>query len=208
MATYLRVMNIFSNSAEPFADATTNTVYFKVGPGFVNPTGEVSEQKIADDVHAKFAAHAMFGAGANTLETRVYSMEDAKPRPILATKKAAVTKPGAGVREVALCLSFKGAGTSARKRGRLYSGPFQNIALGARPTATDRSALLTMATDLANIGAGDVDWCVYSPTTYLVTQDFNQAFAPVKEAWVDDAWDTQRSRGLKAGTRTRLTLDE
>lgn len=208
MATYLRAMAIFSNTLEPFADACTNSLYFKVGPGFTNPTGGVNEQAIADDLWAAFSGNNSFGNGHNQLEVRIYSLEDATPRPIRAFKKAAITRPAAGAREVALCLSFKGEGTSPRAKGRIYAGPFESSALVARPSSTVRNALIAAATAFAGIGGPDIDWCVFSPTTYTATQSYGDAFKPVQAAWVDDAWDTQRSRGLAPSARTNLALSE
>jgi hypothetical protein len=50
---------------------------------------------------------------------------------------------------------------------------------------------------IAALGTG-YDWCVYSPTS-------NMLF-PISQIWVDDAWDTQRRRGVKATTRTTYNV--
>jgi len=108
--------------------------------------------------------------------------------------------------EVAMCLSFQGvklAGSpQARRRGRVYIGPLAvgTLDTNGRPTSTSR-------TTLANAGgtfkgavtaiASDVAWAVWSPS--------NQAAVPVADGWVDDAFDTQRRRGVVRTTRNTFT---
>jgi hypothetical protein len=52
---------------------------------------------------------------------------------------------------------------------------------------------LNYADALSALGGIDVDWVVHSPTHDTNTK--------VKEAWVDDEWDTQRRRGQRATKR-------
>jgi hypothetical protein len=111
-----------------------------------------------------------------------------------------------GPREVALCLSFRGAENVPRQRGRIFCGPVN--AQTERPADAIRTICLSLATGLANIGGTNVDWCVFSRASVGPTGGLADAFHPVKQAWVDDEWDTQRSRGLRATTRSTLTLDE
>lgn len=104
--------------------------------------------------------------------------------------------------EVALCLSFQGVRTAgnpqARRRGRIYLGPLDTgVNSSGRPSTTDITTILDAAEafydDVALITTAGV-WAVWSPTD-------GQA-VPLTEAWVDDAFDTQRSRGLGRTTRT------
>jgi hypothetical protein len=77
-----------------------------------------------------------------------------------------------------------------------------------RPTGAIRTALLELATRLGDVGGGDIDWCVYSPTQFAISGSLGPSFEPVKHVWVDDAWDTQRSRGLEPTMRSAGTLNE
>lgn len=115
--------------------------------------------------------------------------------------------------EVAVCLSFTGAssalhtGTAVplarRRRGRIYTGPFIEGVL-ANPGTGDLYpeidpgyvATLTFAAHrLANSAAAlDLVWCIYSRTARQITA--------VLGGWVDNEFDTQRRRQVKADTRT------
>lgn len=113
--------------------------------------------------------------------------------------------------EVALCLSYRAAlesGTNpARRRGRIFIGPLgenavQTISDGrTRPPAELQNALIYGAQELQlgirNIGA-NFDWGVYSPT--------DNAFNVIAHAWVDDAFDTMRSRGPAPSGRLELSF--
>lgn len=105
-------------------------------------------------------------------------------------------------REVAICLSFYATRNIPRQRGRIY------LALAgssyacdtARPPAARMQQALDLATDFSGIGGLDVDWQVWSPTA--------QQGGNVTDAWVDDEWDTIRSRGLRPSGRVFASVDE
>lgn len=101
-------------------------------------------------------------------------------------------------------MSYEGEKVSgqkqARRRNRVYLGPFRGAVLGldGRPTPT-------LVTNVKNAGAGlkaasdasvNWEWVVYSNTD-------KQIMAP-KHLWVDDAWDTQRRRGLSPSRREEV----
>jgi len=131
--------------------------------------------------------------------------------------------------EVAVCLSLEGlvfgvpeeSGSirpAARRRGRLYLGPLFGGATVAVPeSVTNRPRVSDVFQDAildayevlcAYINSttgpqGNVDSLrsvVYSPTTA-------QAW-PVYNAWVDDAFDTIRSRGEKSVLRTTRVISQ
>jgi len=102
-----------------------------------------------------------------------------------------------GPHEVALCLSFREAIVSgrnrARGRGRVYLGPWKKSDLDMRPgtlcgVVTAAAAALLTATD------SNLSWDVYSRA-----DDESKA---IVAGWCDNEWDTQRSRGLTADTRS------
>jgi hypothetical protein len=104
-------------------------------------------------------------------------------------------------REVALCLSFYSDRNLPRQRGRLYApaGLFTS-AVGLRPTVAMRDKLAVLAVDFQALGGPDVDWVVYSRA--------DDVARPVTNWWIDDEWDTVRSRGLRATTRLMGTTSE
>jgi len=108
--------------------------------------------------------------------------------------------------EVAVCLSFQAprvAGEAqARRRGRVYLGPVNEDAnVAGRPGASMRTSILAAAVDLQQAMRDDSNalaWCVWS------TADAQSVV--LTEAWMDDAWDTQRSRGLETTSRISVNL--
>nr|CRY95156.1 hypothetical protein [uncultured prokaryote] len=145
---------------------------------------------------------------------RVYNWEDAKPRvPVLDTNlgvtAASVLNTYNMPGEVALCVSFAGepeSGTiAARRRGRIYLGPFNfgastgELTNSSRPAtnlvsaAVGASAALEMATPIGSV------WAVHSRK--------DNDFVQIQNGWVDNAWDTQRRRGVQATTKNRWTAE-
>lgn len=137
--------------------------------------------------------------------------------------------------EVALCLSYRGAITSGvnrrRNSGRIYTGPLSaSFSLDStgdmRPTTAARTLLITAATNFLHSiddtsATGTVEWCVFSRSNALglavgeagpdeePTYDaagLLVGFRPVTFSWVDDAFDTQRRRGLQPTTRTSFGI--
>lgn len=126
--------------------------------------------------------------------------------------------------EVASCLSFRAnyAGLNevvslpptgpegdehprARVRGRIFVGPLNAGASDTGTLVIPRPSDLFRA-DLVKSGAqhllvdasqGNWSWSVWSRA--------NDELRSVGEGWVDDAWDTQRRRGVDATTRTTFT---
>ncbi len=113
--------------------------------------------------------------------------------------------------EVALCLSqrsFFVLFPFKNQRGRQYIGPLNKLAVQSsqvdgdcRPTSTIigdlTKAAVTLAQDVAD-STHIESWCIYSGK-------LNVLF-PAQEAFVDNAFDTQRRRGAAATLRTVRTL--
>lgn len=107
--------------------------------------------------------------------------------------------------EVALCTSFASVvppgGRPGRHRGRIYMGPFVsgfNTADG-RPSdiLVERLVAATnqLALDLIDAGVALSVW-----------SRVDKATRPVVRGWVDNAWDTQRRRGVAATGRVTWAL--
>lgn len=104
--------------------------------------------------------------------------------------------------ENAICLSFQGARSAglpqARRRGRLYLGPWGSAAnTTGRPASalmtSIANAALTLKATAASIATSG-GWAVWSVR--------DQAPVLVDDGWIDNAWDTQRRRGLVYTSRT------
>jgi len=104
--------------------------------------------------------------------------------------------------EVALVLSLRTTLNTARGRGRIYLGPFNQAsdqtgpAMDSQPSAAVRNDIAASAARLANQAvAGGCSWQVLSRAGGFITE--------VTHGYVDDAWDTQRRRGRAPTTRTQ-----
>jgi len=194
----IRVQVITRKATAVARDHVVNTVFFD--DFNIDPTAGTNWQAIANDVRDVFKSRG--GMPENYgVETKVYNMADAEPRPVKAVGAYVAGSNAAGAsgpREVALCLSYFSERNLPRFRGRLYIGPWQSM--GERPGAGNQQALKTLAQGLGNIGGPGVDWQLYSPT--------RTAFSKVTAGWVDDEWDTVRSRGLRAEGRLTYTTNE
>lgn len=160
---------------------------------------------------------------------KLYDMADATPRvPIEeATFNLGLVPNGDPLPgEVALCLSFQGAKVSgqpqARRRGRVYIGRLdKDSAAGGRPTGLLRTTLALCGDQLATQSdlAATWSWIVLSPAFDGMIEDvdgtmvphptreaYGETFAVVTNGWVDDAFDTQRRRGLAASARTLFSI--
>jgi hypothetical protein len=106
--------------------------------------------------------------------------------------------------ELAVCLSYSAAFPISvdpkRRRGRIYVGPMGVSALETS-TSTDAMVKDTVQNVIKGAALGfaalavtaGYDWAVYSPT--------DGAAYSITNVYVDNAWDIQRRRGLKATTR-------
>jgi len=111
--------------------------------------------------------------------------------------------------ELAICLSFHAdqtgfaeeTGTTrprARRRGRVYLGPFMVNAISRESneefvaSSSVRAAIAAAATRLRD--DANTIWAVWSRA--------NASSSPVTGGFVDNAWDVQRRRGVRATART------
>lgn len=176
-------------------DDIVNTLYFRDNGPTTDP------QNLADDLAALYATYRGHPSTIVGVEVRFYDMAHAKPREVQAfASDAMVSSLAGGPREVALCLSYYSGRNLKRRRGRVYIGPWSTVELTERPGISTRGGLSSLATGLANLGGIDVDWMVHSVV--------DNAYLPISHSWVDNEWDTIRSRGLKANLRDTATHDE
>lgn len=142
---------------------------------------------------------------------KFYNLDDPKPRHPFDTKPmgiAAAAWTGSLPLEVALCGSYQAGPmpgqAQARRRGRIFFGPFNPGAL-ASPDATTGFPLPSPAL-IGRISAGlqqlssvlnplaSVTWSVHSRVA--------NGWYGVENGWVDNDFDTQRRRGPRATART------
>jgi len=214
---YARVQVSLNRDTNLPADAAVNVWHFRT-PGTV----AASDEDLRDLIEAFYVdVQGLLASGlVGTAGVKIYDLEDAPPRaPVfegsLSFTPASTQLPG----EVAMVMSFQGpvvSGTpQARRRGRLFLGPLsQDTFSGAtgdlRPGSTARLTIATAAESLiADSAAPGLIWSAFSPTTAgpepWSSGELDNAFVTVTDGWIDDAFDTIRSRGVAPSTRTLFT---
>lgn len=187
-------------------DLTTNTLWWE--------TGGVDSETEADEVVARIrAAYAVIGPRLASLVSRatdiarIEGWDWGQPSPRVPIWSVNLPLPNRASNhvdlpsEVAVVCSFRTAyvpGVNrARSWGRVFLGPVC-IPTGNAATNVD-TALQTLVRQFGetlmtpiDVGA-DVMWVQRSETSGQI--------GPVLTGWVDNAWDTQRRRGLSATSR-------
>jgi hypothetical protein len=154
-----------------------------------------SVENAADDVRDLYVANnLMFVNTIDSVEVKVY--EPGVGGPVYTTPSVAFGGNGEAPGEVAMCLSYYAddqANTNKRRRGRIYLGPMSLVA-SDRPSAAKIAEVLAFGESLAQIGlATGVTWKMYSKA--------NNSYHKIERIAVDNAWDTQRRRGLSPTVR-------
>jgi hypothetical protein len=192
----------------PFApdlpeNVVVNTLYFNdTFPAVTLDPAGTDWTQLANDVATLWQNNVTGSGTLRPIRVKVYDAKGTPPNDPLVD----ITKNPTGTlvtptipTEIAMCLSFKG-GQRPWQRGRIYlpcfimGGMNTGGVLGSRPTQAQMDQCLLLADGLAGIGGLNIDWSVFSrklSTQYKVTT-----------AWADDAWDTQRRRGLAPTRRT------
>lgn len=207
-----RYLNTFHfNSPDPLVDADLDNLaghlvdfYTDIPVGGGGSIGGLLSEQVA-------------GSGHTVTFYNVTSLPAGLPIRTPDTWSFAVAPSTNGIpEECALCLSFAAAPVAgnnsgpgphlpARRRGRVYIGPL-NTAVpasgtgGVRPAAGLQADMLLSAEQFLHDGplADGWIWAVFSPTDLA-----NRA---VERAWVDDAFDTQRRRGVAPSGRLSVSF--
>lgn len=189
MALYRIQMSMFTAGALQ-RDWCTNTLY--LNSTAVPPAADPDLDALLDDVMDAYDNVSILAL--RHYDIRAYDMADAEPREVKSHRTRDGSDSAPGPREVALCLSYFADRNVKSKRGRIYLGPFvASVTAHERPPSGAPDELLDLASDLWNVGGVDIDWSIYSPK--------NNDHTRINHVWVDDEWDTIRSRGLRATTR-------
>lgn len=190
------------------ADATSITFHFaatKADPAGANIKDALMSFWTGANTTRKISDYLSEAVDQGNTRIRLYDLADPEPRVPFLDDVVAFGEPASSAKlppELALCVSYQATRISgldqANRRGRLYIGPLNSLAMGAspndRPSPLFIADLKSAATRLMTEAAADnVHWCVYSPT--LGTN------AIVHDGWVDNDFDIQRKRGLGATTR-------
>lgn len=197
MPTHMRLRCSWQyRDADPKNQAVINPV-FRRQMNILDPTSGTNAQELVDGL-----VTALDGWFSTTgrLTVSAYNLEGAKPNYPMATKTVRPTGVHVlnGPGELACCLSFYGANNVKRQRGRLYLPMW---ALGASGSdygnpvinSTLRTKAAALVPIFAALGGANVDWGIWSQVA--------GAFTRAEHWFVNDAWDVQRSRGIKETAR-------
>jgi len=204
MPTVRSEITIQNYSTEVPKDNSMNVVHHTIADSGFNPA--VDYQNHSNEISTLFSGHnTTTGSTFNqyrgrAVTVKVYDLADPHPRPLRATTHYDPTTFDSdstlAPRNVALCLSFFATRNLPRQRGRIFIGPVLSSYTGLLPSSILYNMILDLGHGLFDIGGENVAHVVYSPTgaTSHVITDY----------WVNNQWDTMRSRLEKETTRVRL----
>ena len=219
--TIVRVQHAFAHSNGLGRDQFVNTFYFRkatVSDADMDALdGIVKAFWVGDPPTSALPVVNYFSGIADgaTGSVKMYFMEDSTPRPVRHTSTTGLPTFGSAAgnmpSEVAVCLSYEGTALGPgvpvrRRRGRVYIGPLGNNA----NASTDANTEATVVTGLQN----SLTQAAYQMKTDATTAGFiwsvyshaNSEAYEVTKAWVDNAFDIQRRRGIRPSSRTTITL--
>lgn len=170
-------------------DVYVNTLHFDVNaPDTLGGT--------CDDIAAAYTAQlSLFAGQINGMTIKAYPPGPNPSGPEFQKDYPFDASGNNSPAEVCCCLSYATVDdpeqSVPRRRGRIYVGPVAGSQLSGneRPTQFMRDSLLSLGQGIASAGnASNSTWLHYSKR--------DNAYTKIESIWVDDAWDTQRRRGL------------
>lgn len=190
-----------------FEDVVVNTWSFNMSsdPAVLEPVAE-----LLADFYLDLDTYLQSTIDTSGHEVRWYDRSDPEPRTPVLVVPFALTPNTSNIpmpREVAVCLSFAATPASgssnARRRGRIYFGPLNTsatVSSGAyvRPASGFMNALLDAYASMAATANND------HAAAHEVWSGVDSTGRDVTRAWVDNEWDTQRRRGVRATGRVSL----
>lgn len=224
MAQWYRVQVIIPHDNGLPEDAVINTWHYSIA-------GSGDRAVLASDFEAQLDAFytgwvttmASSAMDWTQIVTKHYDFLEDQPRlPFYEgtiTPGAPTASLGDWPAEVSVCLSMQGLSESGvnmrRRRGRVYLGPFAGGASDWPLFPNAYADQIATAADSAFFGTGVAQLSIYSPYTHhgvavgdKLTKEMPEipdflpaSFNEAERVWCDNAWDTQRRRGLKATYR-------
>lgn len=211
--TIYRTMAILQGKSNLPEDRFVNTFHFQDDAnGVTNPATVAGIQAALQQFYEEPIAVGGFSVSDfipsdvvdGTVELRTYNLAHPEPRePAIGSFEALFSAVAPLPTEVATCISFYSERNIPRNRGRIFIGPLSTNAgsaglagAGMRPADAFVNTLNAAAARLMTTGHLDptsTDWGVWSRA--------DLAFKVVTGGWVDNAFDTQRRRGVAATTR-------
>ena len=154
--------------------------------------------------HGTGTSGTPFNTYANQMiTTKVYNMDQAKPRPILGEyvfNPVTYNSLELGPRELAVPLRYYATRNLKKLRGRLFIGPWIQADVHETVNTTQFDQLLDLGTALGAIGGAQMSWCMHSETDDVLNAPGNpggttkSAWHDITYVWVNDQWAHMKSR--------------
>lgn len=148
-----------------------------------------------DQIAAAYVDNSFIFNGFYSAGMTIKSYELAGGQPLLTKDYAFSAQGGTGPTENACCLSYQTVddanASTPRRRGRIYIGA---PSVGVRPSLAYIEQVRAFGEDLGAVGVGSAQtWLMFSRTDNVAVK--------IESIAIDDAWDTQRRRGLAPTAR-------
>lgn len=198
-------MPIYRFQAAVWHDSLDSRDACVINPVINATAGPADTAQLAQDLID--GIQSSFSQCVNTrIRVKVYDVQQSKPNYPLAIveEKPLIVAAANACRELAIVLSFYSHQNVKRKRGRLFIPlhwmQTSSVSTPARPTSGAWDQIVTFVGVLKDLGGLAEDWSVYS--------EVDDTARAVTDWWIDNEWDVQRSRGLKANSRVTGTTTE
>jgi hypothetical protein len=178
-------------------DNAVNTLYYEVN-------APDTHEGTMDEIAAAYITHLPNAINSTYSGIQIKAYDEGPGPPKQVKDYAHQFQGGGGPTEVALCLSYSAVDNAAggkRFRGRIY---LPICALTLRPSAILINALLAFGGALGSVGlAGNTTWLMRSALGSGSPIAPVPVFRKIESISVDNEWDTQRRRGMRATVRSR-----
>lgn len=201
MPTYRAIVTLATTNGIN-EDSPQNTFHFVSGD---DPGPFVAIDTALRDFYNSWRGDLSSTIAVNGHRMRFYDLADPEPRaPVYDVNWNLSGSVGSNTlpQEVSICLSFQGdriSGVSqARRRGRLYLGPLRSAVVDTstgRPTSSFLEVIQLAGNGLLADSNAAAEW------SWVIRSQRDNANVPVTNGWVDNAFDTQRRRGLTPTSR-------
>lgn len=207
MANYHVIVTLQASSGET-ADNQVNTFAFESTGGLDSASAGAYTLLLKDFYDALVPCGALCGIAQNGHVVKYYNAVTTVPNYPLFTNTfnrddsaAAIDLP----EEVSLCISYANDSETTispkRRKGRIYiSGWTEASNTAGRPVSASTTPML--AAYVAYVEAANV----LSGVTACIWSRAEGALYPIERVWVDNEWDTMRSRGGKSTARSTTMI--
>lgn len=206
IANTIRINAVLQNANGLAEDRYLSSFVF-TGPGSSSATAALAEPLVRAFIQETAVwLGPQCSRAANASKTIWYDLGEPPVRtPHEATFSLAAAGGGTGSgqplpAEVACVLSLRSTENDARARGRLYIGPLHQ-ACADTGTANDSRPILGFRTALKGAAERLADNAVLAGISWQILSRSDGDTKEVVGGFIDDAWDTQRRRGVTPTSR-------